>query len=283
VKGFPTLKWFDGTGGDPETYELGRDLDALAGFVTRKTNIKSAIKPPPPPTSVLVDIGNFKEVVLDKNKNVLLSFTAPWCGHCKSLKPHYENVATTFLPETDCVVANINADDPKNADLSKKYEVTGYPTLKFFGKDNKDKPEEYEGGRTEKDLVEYLNKKCGTHRAVGGGLNDEAGRHADLDAMANKFLVAAADARQAVYDEASELAARFGVTGKHYLRVMEKVVNSGGAYLEKESKRLAAILKKRALSPAKLDELKMKSNILNAFSKPKEGKEKVVGRAESEL
>lgn len=31
----------------------------------------------------------------------------------------------------------------------------------------------YEGGRTEKDFVDYLNEKCGTHRAVGGGLNDE--------------------------------------------------------------------------------------------------------------
>ena len=33
----------------------------------------------------------------------------------------------------------------------------------------------YEEGRSEKDFVEWLNEKTGTHRAVGGGLNDVVG------------------------------------------------------------------------------------------------------------
>ena len=32
---------------------------------------------------------------------------------------------------------------------------------------------EYEGGRSEEDLVKYLNEKCVTERAVGGGLNEK--------------------------------------------------------------------------------------------------------------
>ncbi len=32
---------------------------------------------------------------------------------------------------------------------------------------------EYEGGRSEEDLVRYLNEKCVTERAVGGGLNEK--------------------------------------------------------------------------------------------------------------
>ena len=31
----------------------------------------------------------------------------------------------------------------------------------------------YEGGRSEEAFVAYLNEQCGTHRAVGGGLNDQ--------------------------------------------------------------------------------------------------------------
>jgi protein disulfide-isomerase A6 len=71
-----------------------------------------------------------------------------------------------------CVIANIVADDKKNAHISERYGVTSFPTIKFFSKDNKE-PEDYEGGRTEDDFVAYLNEKCGTHRAVGGGLNDQ--------------------------------------------------------------------------------------------------------------
>jgi hypothetical protein len=44
---------------------------------------------------------------------------------------------------------------------------------------------------------------------------------------------------------------------------------------------LAKILEKRNLSPAKLDEIKIKSNILSAFSKQEE--ETKAGRDESEL
>jgi protein disulfide-isomerase A6 len=71
-----------------------------------------------------------------------------------------------------CIVANINGDEKKNADVNLKYGVTGFPTFKFFSKDGKE-PEDYDGDRTEDEIVAYLNEKCGTHRAVGGGLNDQ--------------------------------------------------------------------------------------------------------------
>jgi len=55
--------------------------------------------------------------------------------------------------------------------------------------------------------------------------------------LANKFFVAAANKKQTIYKEAAKLAASAGVAAKHYIRVMEKVVNSSEAYIEKESKR----------------------------------------------
>ena len=36
-------------------------------------------------------------------------------------------------------------------------------------------PEDYDGERSEKAFVDFLNEKCGAQRAVGGGLNDEVG------------------------------------------------------------------------------------------------------------
>jgi len=284
VTGYPTLLWFDGEGKE-EKYTSGRDLDGLASFITQKIGVKSKIPGPPPTDVVILDNNNFNEVVLDPSKHIIVTFTAPWCGHCKTLKPHYEKVATTFKPEGDCVIANINADDAKNAHISQKYEVTGFPTIKFFSKDDK-KPEDYEGGRTEADIVAYLNEKCGTQRAVGGGLNDKAGRVPTLDNLAHKFFTASAAARNSLHKEALDIAATAGVVSKHYLRVMEKVINGTAEYVEKESKRLNSILAKRNLAANKLDEIKIKANILKSFLEERaaeeEAKEKIA-RAESEL
>jgi len=68
----------------------------------------------------------------------------------------------------------VDADAAPNKPLAQKYGVSSFPTLKFFAKNNKG-PENYEGGRSEDAFVAFLNEKCGTHRAVGGGLNDQVG------------------------------------------------------------------------------------------------------------
>lgn len=281
VSGFPTLKWFDAEG-NAEPYESGRDLDSLAAFVTQKTTVKSTIKTPSPPETTILDIYNFDEIVLDKTKNVIVTFTATWCGHCKNLKPIYEKVASTFKPETNCIVANIDADDKKNALLGEKYGVKGYPTIKFFPKDDKT-PVDYEGGRTESDFVAFLNEKCGTQRAVGGGLNDEAGRVAELDKLAQQFFTAAGSARKRIFKDASALSKKIGVTSKHYIRVMEKVVNGSNDYIHKELSRLSKILEKRNLAPSKLDEIKIKSNVLKSFTETEADEKETVGRAKAEL
>jgi protein disulfide-isomerase-like protein len=35
----------------------------------------------------------FDKVVFDETKDVLVEFYAPWCGHCKSLAPIYDELA----------------------------------------------------------------------------------------------------------------------------------------------------------------------------------------------
>jgi len=282
VTGFPTLKWFDAQGND-DKYDLGRDLETLAEYVTKQSGVKSKLPGPPHSDIVVLDTHNFDEIALDASKNVLVTFTAPWCGHCKKMKPHYEKVATTFLPESDCIVANINGDDKKNAHINQKYEVSGFPSFKFFSKDNKE-PENYDGDRTEAEIIAYLNEKCGTKRAVGGGLNDQAGRHVKLDTLAQKFFSASSSARDSLYSEALEIVATAGSAAKHYVRVMEKLANGSAGYIEKESKRLQGILSKRNLSPAKLDELKIKFNILKSFVEPAgEATKETIAREEAEL
>jgi len=183
------------------------------------------------------------------------------------LKPTYEQVAKAFLPETKCIVANVDADDDLNRPLATKYGIQSFPTIKFFPKGGE--PIDYEGGRQEADFVKFLNEKCGTYRAVGGGLNDQAGRHPKFDALASKFFTATGAARDAIYKEASILAAQVGPAAKHYIRVMEKVVKGKEDYFANESKRLTSILQKRVMASEKLDEIKIKANVLAAFATEK--------------
>ncbi|KAI9922504.1 hypothetical protein PsorP6_002470 [Peronosclerospora sorghi] len=122
---------------------------------------------------------NFDEIV-DGSKHVLVKFHAPWCGHCKNLAPTYETVALAFKKEDDVVVAKLDADNYK--DLGSKYGVSGFPTLKYFPK-GATEAEDYKGGRSEEDLLTFLNEKAGTKvRVVKPPSHVVALNEADFDA-----------------------------------------------------------------------------------------------------
>lgn len=54
--------------------------------------------------------------------------------------------------------------------------------------------------------------------------------------------MATADAKTSLYKDAINLASRVSGDAKHYLKVMEKVVNGTEGYVEKEAKRLVLVL-----------------------------------------
>jgi protein disulfide-isomerase A6 len=78
VQGFPTLKWFDGKTDKPEDYSGGRDLESLTAFIQGKTGLKTKSSKPPSLVAMLND-RKFNQTI-GGDKNVLVAFTAVWCG-----------------------------------------------------------------------------------------------------------------------------------------------------------------------------------------------------------
>jgi len=100
---------------------------------------------------------NFDQVVNDPTKDVLIEFYAPWCGHCKSLAPKYEDLAKKLENEDGIVIAKMDATAN---DVPSQYSVQGFPTIFFAPKNNKQNPRKYEGGREVDDFIKYLAKEA---------------------------------------------------------------------------------------------------------------------------
>jgi len=181
------------------------------------------------------------------------------------LAPDYEKVAAAFINEPNVVVANLDADQHKS--VSSKYGVTGFPTIKWFPKNNKENPETYEQGRDVNSFISFLNDKTGTKRKSDGRLEDSAGRISSLDEIATKF-VASGDKAALIQEGEKAVKALSGdeeKNGKFYVKYMETIKERGNNFVADETARLGRLLE-GSISPKKSDELTIRKNILAAFS-----------------
>ncbi|KAJ3144995.1 hypothetical protein HDU89_007607 [Geranomyces variabilis] len=127
-------------------------LCALVSCASASSNVVDLVK------------GNFDEVI-DGSKPALVEFFAPWCGHCKTLAPIYEELGNAYAhAQSDVTIAKVDADSEK--DLGKRFGISGFPTLKWFPKGTDAAPEDYKGGRDLDSLVKFVDEKAGVKARI---------------------------------------------------------------------------------------------------------------------
>ncbi len=70
---------------------------------------------------------NFAAEVLESPQPVLVDFWAPWCGPCRIIAPHLEELDTE---RDDLTVVKLNVDE--NPQVAAKYGIMSIPTLILF-------------------------------------------------------------------------------------------------------------------------------------------------------
>ena len=137
--------------------------DAIKAFVDEFVGgkIEPSIKSEPIPETqegpvTVVVAKNYNDIVLDDTKDVLIEFYAPWCGHCKSLAPKYEELAALFAKsefKDKVVIAKVDATANDVPD-----EIQGFPTIKMYAAGSKGEPATYSGSRTIEDLNKFISE-----------------------------------------------------------------------------------------------------------------------------
>ncbi|KAL3901795.1 MAG: hypothetical protein SGCHY_000324 [Lobulomycetales sp.] len=84
----------------------------------------------------------------------LVSFTAPWCGHCKTLKPEFAKAASTLKADN---IKLANVDCTVETDVCSGHGVQGYPTVKIF---REGVSSDYKGARNADSIVETMKKQA---------------------------------------------------------------------------------------------------------------------------
>ena len=71
---------------------------------------------------------NFKELVLNSDKPAMLEFWAVWCGPCRMIAPHVEEMSKEFHDRA--VIGKVDVDF--NPEISNNYNIRNIPTVLFL-------------------------------------------------------------------------------------------------------------------------------------------------------
>uniref|UniRef100_A0A452I434 Thioredoxin domain-containing protein n=1 Tax=Gopherus agassizii TaxID=38772 RepID=A0A452I434_9SAUR len=157
VRGYPTICYF----------EKGKFLFHYENYGATAKDIAEWLQNPQPPQPQAPEtpwadeenaVYHLTDEDFDKfikeHSSVLVMFHAPWCGHCKKMKPEYEMAAEMLHVTSDSPGVLAAVDATVNKAVAERFHISGFPTLKYF----QDGEEKYTLPqlRTKKKIVDWL-------------------------------------------------------------------------------------------------------------------------------
>ena len=96
------------------------------------------------------------------NDMFMVAFVANWCGHCQRLKPEYEAAARKLA---NSGIRFVYVEAPDNQQLSSRFKVQGFPTVKAFppGPKSDSSAIDYNGERETTAIVEWAQQMFEQH------------------------------------------------------------------------------------------------------------------------
>lgn len=167
VRGFPTIKIFGLNKQSPQDYNGARTqqgivdvaLKAVKDLVTsRQGGGRGNDQSGSNDGDDVIELtdANFEQKVLGTKDLALVNFFAPWCGHCQRLAPEWKLAAAELKGKV--VVGALDAT--VHTVTASRFQVRGYPTIKYFPVGAKDGHAlDYQGGRTASDIVAWALAK----------------------------------------------------------------------------------------------------------------------------
>jgi len=99
---------------------------------------------------------NLDQFIRDNDK-VLVEFYAPWCGHCKALKPNWAKAALELEGDSSVSTVLAKVDATQHQASASKFGVSGYPTIKYF---DSGEVEDYNGPRDADGIVNWVKTRA---------------------------------------------------------------------------------------------------------------------------
>eukprot|EP01062_Namystynia_karyoxenos_P009955 TRINITY_DN1351_c0_g3_i1.p1 TRINITY_DN1351_c0_g3~~TRINITY_DN1351_c0_g3_i1.p1 ORF type:complete len:224 (+),score=124.23 TRINITY_DN1351_c0_g3_i1:89-673(+) len=100
---------------------------------------------------------DYEAQVINSGKNAFIKYFAPWCGHCKRMKPDWDKLMGEFETSSSVIVADVDCTSDGGKPICDEKGVQGFPTIKYY-KDGDTKGADYNGGREFDALLKFTKE-----------------------------------------------------------------------------------------------------------------------------